>query len=133
MLVIVFMVLSAVVIYHARWGEFKKTLCNVAVASGLLAGIAGLVVTFVQVSSNNKAALIVYLLVMIYAALLRRTAKRFVKLYEDKQREEAEKLNAYRARHNRGSDEELPPCYTDETFDDPELRFGKGGYTDNKL
>lgn len=131
MLDIVFLALLVVVIYHAMRGKLKETLCDIATVVGIVAAIVGLITAFFQVSSANKAPLFLNIFVLLFAVLLKKTARQFVKLYDDKQREETEKRTAMLSRYTR--EEVSDPVYTDDTFDDPELRFGKGGYTDNDL
>ncbi|MCM1165213.1 MAG: hypothetical protein NC299_06435 [Lachnospiraceae bacterium] len=128
MLDLVFLALMLTVLIFAFRGEFKETLCTVATVVGIVAAIVGLVSGFLKKGAG--AAPLLNIAVLIIAALLRMAALQFVKLHEDKEREEREKLEAAVSRYSRDTDKKLDPVYTEENFDDPELRFGKGGYTD---
>lgn len=133
MLDLIFLVLMLIVLGHALRGEFQETLCNVATVIGVITALIGLISVFLKTSSTNGVPLTLNLFLLILAVLLRRFAKQFVKLYEEKERENAEKLLAETSRYVRDNEKALPPVYTEGNFDDPELRFGKGGYTDNDL
>ena len=133
MLDLVFLVLMLIVMINAIRGEFKETVCNVATVVGIIAAIIGLITAFVQVKASNTAPLVLNLIVLLFAVLLRKFAQQFVKLYEEKERVREEKRLAISTRYSRDIDKDLPPVYTEENFDDPEVRFGKGGYTDNNL
>lgn len=133
MLDLVFLVLMLIVLGYALRGEFQETLCNVATVIGVIAALIGLISVFFKTSSTNGVPLSLNLFLLIFSILLRRFAQRFVKLYEEKERANAEKQLAQLSRYSRDTDKALPPVYTEDNFDDPELRFGKGGYTDNDL
>lgn len=133
MLDLVFLVLMLIALIYAMRGEFRETLCNVAAVIGVVAALIGIISAFINTSSTNGAPLALNIFLLILAVLLRRFAKQFVKLYEEKERENAEKLLAETSRYARDNEKALPPVYTEDNFDDPELRFGKGGYTDNDL
>ena len=133
MLDLVFLVLMLIVMINALRGEFKETVCNVATVVGIIASIIGLITAFVQVKASNTAPLVLNLIVLLFAVLLRRFAQLFVKQYEEKERAREEKRLAIATRYLRDTDKDLPSVYTEENFDDPEIRFGKGGYTDNDL
>ena len=133
MLDLIFLVLLVIVIIRAMNGIFHEALCNAATVVGIIAAIVGFVTAFFQTVSSNRAPLFLNIFVLLFAVLLRKIARQFVKLYDDKQRMIAEQREAEVSRYTREDEKKRPPVYTDETFDDPELRFGKGGYTDNDL
>ena len=133
MLDLIFLALLIIVIVKSMNGVFLDTLCNIATVVGIIAAIVGLVTAFFQSASSDSAPLFLNIFVLLFAVLLRKIAQQFVKLYEDKQRMLAEQREAEVSRYTREDEKKRPPVYTDETFDDPELRFGKGGYTDNDL
>lgn len=133
MLDLVFLVLMLIVLIHAVRGYFQETLCYVATVIGVIAALIGIISAFLSSTSSDGVFLTLNLFVLITAVMLRRFAMKFVTLYEDKERENAEKLLAETTRYSRDSEKVLPPVYTEDNFDDPELRFGKGGYTDNDL
>lgn len=133
MLDLIFLVLLIIVIINSMNGVFLDTLCNVATVVGIIAAIVGLVTAFLQTKSSDIAPLFLNLFVLLFAVLLRKISRQLVKLYDDKQRMIAEQREAEVSRYTREDEKKRPPVYTDETFDDPELRFGKGGYTDNDL
>lgn len=128
MLSLVFLALMLTVLIFAFRGEFKETLCTAATVVGIIAALVGLVSGFL--TKGAGAAPLLNIAVLVFAALLRKTALQFVKLYDDKRREEREKLEAAISRYSRETDQKLDPVYNEDNFDDPELRFGKGGYTD---
>lgn len=111
-------------------GKFKAMLCNITMCVGIAASLFGIVTIFILSPPRAALLFVLYMVALVFSILLRKMAKHFVTLYEDKRRETEEKLNEIRLRRG---DTEDKPYYTDETFDDPELRFGKGGYTDNNL
>lgn len=130
MLDLVFLVLMLIVLINAVHGKFMETVCNVAMVVGIIAAIIGLITAFLQNKSSNGVPITLNLFLLVFAVLLPKMAQRFVKLYEEKERENMEKLwKSY----SRDTNKNVPPVYTDDDFDDPELRFGKGGYTDNNL
>ncbi len=132
MLDLVFLILMLIVLINSVRGDFYETLCNVATVVGIVAAITGLIMAFINEKSSNTAPLVLNIIVFFAAIFLRRMARQFVKLHEDKERADKERMLASVKRFSRDSDEELSPVYNDENFDDPELRFGKGGYTDNE-
>lgn len=128
MLHLIFLVLMIIVIVKANRGEFADTLCKVALVEGFLAGILGMVQSFFSQAANSGTLGFLNFVVFILAFALKPTAKHFVKLHDNAEEERREKLRRDLERHTR--DGVKDPVYTEETFDDPELRFGKGGYTD---
>lgn len=120
----------AVVFARAMRGEFNNMLCIVTMTTGAVASLTGIVMA---IAYGNSFPLILYIAVLIFSFFIKKMAMRFVVLYEEKQRARLERLNEIRLGRGRETGEEPQPYYTEETFDDPELRFGKGGYTDNKL
>lgn len=132
MLDLVFLILMLIVLINSIRGDFYETLCNVATVVGIVAAASGLIMAFINEKSSNTAPLVLNIIVFFAAIFLRRMALRFVKLHEDKERAERERILASVKRVSRDSADDLSPVYTDENFDDPELRFGKGGYTDNE-
>lgn len=126
MLDLIFLVLMIIIMVKANKGEFAETLCNVALVVGFLAGILGLVLAFFTVSSY--IIVLANILVVLLAFGLKPIARHFVKLYTDAEEEQRLRLLRDKERHSRSED--TAPVYTEENFDDPELRFGKGGYTD---
>lgn len=133
MLDLVFLVLMLIVLINALHGKFKETLCSAAMVVGIIAAIIGLITAFIQNKSYDGVPITLNLFVLVFSVLLPKMAQRFVKLYEDKERANTEKQIKLWKRYSRDIDEDIPPVYTDDDFDDPELRFGKGGYTDNNL
>lgn len=127
MLDLAFLVIAYYVVRKASIGEYRETACNLALVVGIFAGIAGCVVAYMK--WDNRLAML-NVLVMALAFALRFAAKRLAKLYNDKERERSELIELEIASHRRFNDS---PVYTDDTFDDEELRFGKGGWTDPKL
>lgn len=130
MLDLVFLGLFIYVCLKADKGEYKETACNIAMVVGILAGIVGSVYA---IAKNNGAFLSLNMIVMVMAFALRFVAKLLAKLYLDKQAALFEEYERDRYLHSRFDDSNGKPVYTDENFDDEELRFGKGGYTDPKL
>lgn len=127
-----FLVLMVTTFYYAMHGKYKERLCGITVIVGIATGLFGVVVTLTTVPAGNSfLPSVLYLMVAVFSALLlKKMAMRFVTLYEDKQREETERFLKSVKRRDSAEDK---PYYTDDNFDDPELRFGKGGYTDNDL
>lgn len=130
MLDIIFLAVSIYVLYHAEKGEYKETACNIALVVGIIAGFAGCVYAFFK---NEGVFAGLNVIVMLLAFGLRFAARWFVKLYNDKRQADIDAIEHDLYLHSRFDDPNKPPVYTDETFDDEELRFGKGGWTDNKL
>lgn len=120
MLDLIFAVLMVVVIIKANNGEVNYVLCNVALVVGVLAGILGLVQAFFLEGSSFW---ILNILVMLFAFILKRVAEHFAKLHNQKIEEIEEEYRKVRERYSRDSDKTV---YTDENFDDPNIRFGGG-------
>lgn len=125
MLDIVFLVLMVIVLVKANQGIFMETLCKVALVVGILAGITGLISAFFM--EGTGAFGLINLAVVLFACFLKPVAKHFVKLYEYKIVQSDEEYRKAIAHYKH---DDKPAVYTDDTFDDPELRFGKGGFTD---
>lgn len=132
MLNLVFLILMVLVIYKALHGELADTLCNFAIAVGVIGALIGIVSAILSKSATS-AALFLNIFVLIFAACLKLIARQFVKLYKDKEERESERLRAEYERYTRAESNPVPTVYNDDNFDDPEIRFGKGGYTDPKL
>lgn len=130
MLDLAFLILGIYIIVKAEKGEYKETACNIALVVGILAGIVGLVDAFFN---NNKTMAFLNVIVMLLAFGIRYAARLLVKLYLDKRAEEAARLEHDTRLYSKFDDLNKEPIYTDDNFDDEELRFGKGGYTDPKL
>lgn len=122
MLDLVFAVLMVIIIVKANKGEVNDTLCNVALVVGVLAGILGLVQAFFLKGSSFWALNIV---VMLFAFVLKRVAEHFAKLYNQKKEEFEEEYRRVRELHSRDRDSDKT-VYTDDNFDDPNIRFGGG-------
>lgn len=129
MLDLTFLALMIYVCVKANKGEYKETAVNVALVVGILAGLVGCIIA---ITKNDGGFLILNIIVMLMSFGLRFAARQFVKLYNDKQAELTAEYERDIRLHSRFS-ENLTTGYTDDNFDDEELRFGKGGYTDNKL
>ena len=128
MLDLVFLVLLIYVCFKAERGEYKETACNVALVIGILAGVVG---AAVGIARGQGTFVFLNIIVMLMAFGLRFAARHLVKLYIDKQVAETERLEREQYLRSRGDEHTV---YGDDTdFDDEELRFGKGGYTDPKL
>lgn len=131
MLDLIFLGLGIYIFVKAAKGEYKETACNVALVVGILAAIVGIVYATAQ---NDSIVVFLNIIVMILSFAIRFAAKHLVKLYLDKLAEETAQLEHEEyLRSGYRNPAEKKPVYTDENFDDEELRFGKGGYTDNKL
>lgn len=122
MLDLVFLILMIVIIVKANRGEVNDTLCNVALVIGVLAGILGLVQAFFLKGSSIWG---LNLLVMLFAFVLKRVAEHFAKLYNKKIEEIEEEYRKAQERHSRDFDNDKT-VYTDDNFDDPNIRFGGG-------
>lgn len=131
MLNIVFLILMIIVIYKAIHGELAETLCNFSMVVGVICAAIGIVVAVLG-KSHNPAMLILNIAVLVYSVCLKKVARHFVRLYEDKVAREEEMLRADMERYVRTEANAVPIIYNDDNFDDPELRFGSGGYTENK-
>ena len=128
MLDLAFLAVAIYVIVKANKGEYKETACNIALVVGIIAGLVGCVY-----GTAKKQGFFVFLnvIVMVGAFAIRFAAKLLAKLYMDKMIAESERLE-YEA-HRRERFPSRGPIYTDANFDDEEMRFGKGGYTDNNF
>lgn len=124
MLDLAFLILLIYIMYKANHGEVNDTLCNVATVIGILAGVVGLVVIFF----NTKSGLwILHLVVVLMAFFLKRWAKKFAELYNNKIEENLRREEEYHkmeTHHTRG--DEFKEVYNDDNFDDPNIRFGGG-------
>lgn len=129
MLDLTFLALMIYVCVKANKGEYKETACNAALVVGILAGLVGCIIA---ITKDDSRFLFLNIIVMLMAFALRFVARHFVKLYTDKQAELTAEYERDIRLHSRFSDK-IATGYTDDNFDDEELRFGKGGYTDNKL
>lgn len=128
MLDLAFLAIAIYVVRKASIGEYRETACNVALVVGILAGIVGCIVAFRDWDNGLE---MLNALVIVFAFALRFAAKKLAKLYNDKERERAEMIELEIASRRRFNDS---PVYTDDTFfDEEEVRFGKGGWTDPKL
>lgn len=132
MLDLVFLVFLLITLFFALRGVYKEAICNIATVVGILAAIIGFVVMFLQSSSNDPTPVFLRAVELVFAFALRFIARHFVKLYNDKIAENERKLNESISRYTR-EDPNAKAVYNDDNFDDPEIRFGKGGYTDTKL
>lgn len=122
MLDLIFLILMVIVIIKANMGEVNDTLCNVALVIGILAGILGLVQAFFLKGNSLWGLNIV---VMLFAFVLKRVAQHFAKLYDQKIEEAEEQYRRAQERHARDFDNGRT-VYTDDNFDDPNIRFGGG-------
>lgn len=132
MLNLIFLILMVIVLYKAMHGDLADTLCNFAIAVGVIGALIG-IVSVILSKSATSAALFLNIFVLIFAACLKLIARQFVKLHNDKEERAAEQLRAEFQRYVRTEADAVPTVYNDDNFDDPEIRFGKGGYTDPKL
>ena len=131
MLDLVFLAVAIFVIAKANKGEYNETACNIALVVGVIAGVLGCVT---GISKGMGPFVTLNIIVMVGAFGLRFAAKHLAKLYNEQQIAETERLEREIRDRARFSDPDRQPVYTDDTFDDEELRFGKGGYTDrNKV
>ena len=133
MLDLVFLVFLLITLFFALRGVYKETICNIATVVGILAAIIGFAVMFLKSPSNDPTPVFLRAIELVFAFALRFIARHFVKLYNDKIEEEQRKINESVSRYTREDPNAKPPIYNDDNFDDPELRFGKGGYTEPKL
>lgn len=125
MLDLIFAVLMVIIIVQANKGKVNDLLCNIALVIGILAGILGLVQAFF----TDSDAWILHILVMLISFALKFVARHFAKLYNQRIEEiQAEYERATRL-HSRDFDSDKPPVYTEENFDDPNIRFGGGDGT----
>ena len=128
-----FLIFLLITLFFALRGVYKETICNIATVVGILAAIIGFVIMFFQSSFYDSIPVFLRGIELIFAFTLRYIARHFVKLYNDKIAEEERKTQESISRYTREDQNAKPPVYNDNNFDDPELRFGKGGYTDNEL
>lgn len=130
MLDLAFLIIGIYVIVNANKGIYKETACNVGIVVGLLAAIVGCLVAF-----NNSDAKFAFLniIVSLMAFALPFAARHLVKLYLDKQVEIFEQYEKEKRMRSRGPYDQILTGYDDDNFDDEELRFGKGGFTDPKM
>ncbi len=124
---LVFLVVFIITLTKAVRGNYSETLCNVACALGIVSSIAGLAVGFFTDMPDVVA--ILYIGIMIFSFFIKRIARQFDNLYRRQLEEELDRI-AQEERRNAYKNEK-PPVYTDDTFDDPNLRFN-GEYTDVK-
>lgn len=129
MLDLIFLVLMIYVCVKANKGEYKETAVNIALVVGILAGLAGCVIA---TTKDDASFLFLNIIVMLMSFGLRFAARHFVKLYNDKQAALTAEYERDIRLHSRFSDK-IATGYADDDFDNEDLRFGKGGYTDNKL
>lgn len=130
MLDFVFLGLLIYVCYMAEKGIYKEIACNIALVVGILAGVFG---SIKAIGRNDGTFLFLNIIVMILAFAVRFIARLLAKLYLDKQAAITAEYERERYLRSRFDDENRKPVYTDDNFDDEELRFGKGGYTDPKF
>lgn len=130
MLDLAFLGITIYIFINANKGLYKETACNIALVLGILAGMVGCVL---GILGDDGAFVALNFIVMIMGFALRFVALHLVKLYNHREVEKAENLEREALSRMRSDDIEEHCVYTDETFDDAELRFGKGGYTDPKL
>lgn len=129
MLDLAFLIILIYVIVYANKGIYKETACKAGMVVGLLAAIVGCVVAIAQ---GDFKFVVLNLIVAGMSFGLPFAARHLAKLYLDKQVEIYEKYEEERRLRSRNADHILTG-YDDDNFDDEELRFGKGGYTDPKL
>lgn len=129
MLDLTFLALMIYVCVKANKGEYKETACNAALVVGILAGLVGCIIA---ITKDDSRFLFLNIIVMLMAFALRLVARHLVKLYTDKQAELTAEYERDIRLHSRFSDK-IATGYTDDNFDDEELRFGKGGWSDNDL
>lgn len=129
MLDLAFLIIGIYVYINALKGIYKETACNAGVVVGLLAAVVGCIVAF---SKSDARFALLNIIVALMAFGLPFAARHLVKLHLDKQVELLERYAEDKRRRSRNPDQ-LVNVYDDDNFDDEELRFGKGGYTDPKL
>lgn len=130
MLDLVFVVLLIYIFVNANKGVYKETACNLALVVGILAAIVGFIVAFFR---DDSVFAVLNVIVMLLGFGIRFAARYLVKLYIDKCAEETARLEHDRRLYSKFDDLNKDPIYTEDNFDDEELRFGKGGYTDPKI
>lgn len=129
MLDLAFLALMIYVCVKANKGEYKETACNVALVVGILAGLVGCIIA---ITKSDAKFLLLNMIVMLMSFGLRFAARHLAKLYNDKQAALTAEYERDIRLHSRFSDK-IATGYADDDFDNEDLRFGKGGYTDNKL
>ena len=127
MLDLAFLAVAIFVFIKANKGEYNETACNIALVVGIIAGVVGCIS---GISAGRGMFVFLNVIVIIGAFGLRFAAKLLARLYVEKLIADEEAREREIRMHTR-FDNSKGPVYTDETFDDEELRFGKGGYTDN--
>lgn len=130
MLDLAFLAVAVFAIYKANKGEYNETACNIAMVVGIIAGVFGCVV---GITKGQGMFVFLNVIVICGSFGLRFAAKHLAKLYVDKIAAETEAWEKEARDHARFSDPDKKPVYTDDTFDDEELRFGKGGFTDQTI
>ena len=130
MLDLVFLAVGIYVIVKASKGEYAEIACNIAMVVGILAGVIGCMYAIMK---GDGKFVFLNVIVMVFAFSIRFAARHLAKLYIEKQIADQEALEREIRLHSRYSDPDRATVYTDDNFDDEELRFGKGGYTDPKL
>lgn len=130
MLDLAFLAVGIYVFVWANRGVYKEAVCNIALVIGILAGIVGCVA---GISRGDGLFVTLNLVVCVLAFVLRFAAKHLVKLYNEKERERLETIEREHRSRMRTNSPEEHVVNNDDNFDDEELRFGKGGYTDPKI
>lgn len=132
MLDLAFLIILIYVMVYANKGIYKETACKAGTIVGLLAAIVGCLVAMAK--GDFKFA-VLNLIVAGMSFGLPLAARHLVKLDLDRRAEEYEqylKEQEILLEKRRLKSEQITG-YDDNNFDDEELRFGKGGYTDPKL
>lgn len=129
MLDLAFLIILIYVIVYANKGIYKETACKAGMVVGLLAAAVGCLVAMAK-GDFKFAVLNFFVAGMSFG--LPFAARHLVKLDLDRQVAEFERLEKERQMRSRNADP-IITGYDDDNFDDEELRFGKGGYTDPKL
>lgn len=133
MLDLAFLVVAVIAIVKANKGEYSEFFCNLAMIVGIIAGVVGCVV---GIMAGQGMFVFLNIIVMVGAFGLRFAAKRLVQLTLDKEiadREAMEEAMNREPKMRVRLTKDDKPVYTDENFDDEELRFGKGGYSGDKF
>ena len=130
MLDLAFLAVGIFVIVKACKGEYTETACNIVLVVGIIAGLIGCID---GISKGSGLFVSLNMLIMVFAFSIRFAARYLAKLYIEKKIADEEALEREIYLHSRYSDPNRKAVYTDENFDDEELRFGKGGYTDPDL
>lgn len=124
---LVFLVVFVITLIKAVRGSYSETLCNVASALGIVSSIAGLIVGLFTDMPDVVAVL--YVGIMIFSFFIKRIARQFDKLHRQKIEEELDRIAQEERRY--AEMDAKPAVYTEDNFDDPNLRFN-GEYTDVK-